>query len=228
VKEAYMGEGSYRPDLVSTKSERLILLSGCSGGGKSSLLAELGRRGHAIYEEPGRQVVKEELLIGGDALPWQDWRRFLDLTISRSIYNMTMAARCGGVAFFDRGIIDQIAGLRAIGEPVPPSYRAAAEKLRCAEQVFVLPPWPEIFVCDAERRHGFDEAAAKYPHLISAYEAFGYRCVTVPKISVAARADFILDRLGRLAVGPDTAATGPSADRRCRSSDPTSSLCSRR
>lgn len=112
-----------------------------------------------------------------------------------------MAARCDGVAFFDRGIIDQIAGLHAAGEAVPPSYRTAAEKFRCAEQVFMLPPWPEIFVRDAERRHGFDQAASTYPHLIAAYESFGYRCVTVPKVPVEARADFILDSLGRPVVG---------------------------
>lgn len=204
-----MGESSYCPDLVAPRSERLILLSGCSGGGKSSLLAELGRRGYAIYEEPGRQVVKEELLIGGDALPWQNWRKFLDLTVSRSLYNMTMAVRQDRIAFFDRGIVDQIAGLHAIGEEPPLSYLNAAKKFRCAEQVFMLPPWPEIFVSDAERRHGFDEAASKYPHLMSAYEAFDYRCVTVPKVPVTVRADFILGRLGWPAADPEMAPTTP-------------------
>jgi predicted ATPase len=49
---------------------RFILLSGCSGGGKSTLLAELAQRGFATIEEPGRRVVREELASGGDALPW--------------------------------------------------------------------------------------------------------------------------------------------------------------
>ncbi|HEY5105435.1 MAG TPA: AAA family ATPase [Caulobacteraceae bacterium] len=38
-----------------------MVISGCSGGGKSTLLAELGRRGHATIEEPGRRIVREEL-----------------------------------------------------------------------------------------------------------------------------------------------------------------------
>ena len=37
--------------------DRFIILSGCSGGGKSTLLAELARRGFATVEEPGRRIV---------------------------------------------------------------------------------------------------------------------------------------------------------------------------
>src|SRR5260370_31570777 len=38
-------EAGYRPSLVRTKAHQFAVLSGCSGGGKSPLLAELGRRG---------------------------------------------------------------------------------------------------------------------------------------------------------------------------------------
>jgi predicted ATPase len=31
-----------------------VVISGCSGGDKSTLLIELGRRGYATVEEPGR------------------------------------------------------------------------------------------------------------------------------------------------------------------------------
>jgi len=85
-----------------------VVLSGCSGAGKSSLLAELGRRGFPIYEEPGRQVVKEQLHIGGDALPWGNVNQFVELTISRSIHHMVTVARGDQLSFFDRGIIDQV------------------------------------------------------------------------------------------------------------------------
>src|SRR5580693_8155456 len=45
-----------------------VVISGCSGGGKSTLLTELGRRGYMTVEEPGRRIVKEELLGNGLAL----------------------------------------------------------------------------------------------------------------------------------------------------------------
>ena len=51
-------------------SDRLVVLSGCSGGGKSALLAEMARRGRRVFPEAGRQVVREETFIGGGALPW--------------------------------------------------------------------------------------------------------------------------------------------------------------
>jgi predicted ATPase len=46
--------------------EWFVILSGCSGGRKSTLLAELGRCGHSIVEEPGRRIVKQELLSLSD------------------------------------------------------------------------------------------------------------------------------------------------------------------
>ena len=36
---------------------RHVVLSGCSGGGKSALLAELSSRGFETVEEPGRRIV---------------------------------------------------------------------------------------------------------------------------------------------------------------------------
>jgi hypothetical protein len=42
-------------------TDRLVVVSGCSGGGKSTLLVEMMRRGYQVYPEPGRQIVKEQL-----------------------------------------------------------------------------------------------------------------------------------------------------------------------
>lgn len=40
---------------------KLIVLSGCSGGGKSTLLAEFSRHGYTVIPEVGRKVYKEQL-----------------------------------------------------------------------------------------------------------------------------------------------------------------------
>jgi predicted ATPase len=68
--------------------DRFVVISGCSGGGKSSLLEELGRCGYATVEEPGRRIVKEELRSGGTALPWTD--------------GVAFARRCIALAYSDR------------------------------------------------------------------------------------------------------------------------------
>jgi len=190
-------EDSYDPSLVQAASDRLVIISGCSGGGKSTLLAELERLGHAVYEEAGRQVVKEQLYIGGDALPWADTAMFIELTISRSMHNMISAARAGRLAFFDRGVVDQVAGCDEAGLPLPGHLRAAAGLFRCHRLVFLAPPWPEIFRNDEERRHSFEDAAASYAPLQAAYEALGYQTVELPKAAARERAAFVLERLGQ-------------------------------
>src|SRR5215472_8534073 len=81
-------EAGYQPSLVQGKAHKFVVLSGYAGAGKSSLLTELGRRGFPIYEEPGRQAVKEQLYIGSDALPWgklEPIRRADDLAIHSSL-----------------------------------------------------------------------------------------------------------------------------------------------
>ena len=45
--------------------ENFVTISGCSGGGKSTLLSELRRRGFATIDEPGRRIVADELKRGG-------------------------------------------------------------------------------------------------------------------------------------------------------------------
>ena len=66
-------------------SDRYVILSGCSGGGKSTLLEELGARGHAIVPEPGRRIVRDEMASSGNALPWIDPEAFARRAIAISI-----------------------------------------------------------------------------------------------------------------------------------------------
>jgi predicted ATPase len=64
---------------------RFVIISGCSGGGKSTLLAELSLRGYAVVEEPGRRIVREEIERKGSALPWVDSAAFLRRAIEMSL-----------------------------------------------------------------------------------------------------------------------------------------------
>jgi predicted ATPase len=169
-----------------------VVISGCSGGGKSTLLAELGARGWPIFPEPGRQIVKEQLAIGGDALPWaaDGGARFLELALSRAMHQMTLAAQLDRTCFFDRGVVDAVAGLRTLG--APPWAETALQRFRYAPRMFMIPPWPEIFATDAERQHGFEAALADYERLRASYAELGHELVEAPRTSVAERADFVL------------------------------------
>lgn len=65
--------------------DRFIILSGCSGGGKSTLLTQLARRGFATVEEPGRRIVIEETRNNGTALPWIDIEAFARRAIAMAL-----------------------------------------------------------------------------------------------------------------------------------------------
>ncbi|EJJ29612.1 AAA family ATPase [Rhizobium sp. CF142] len=170
-----------------------VVISGCSGGGKSTLLEELSRRGYATVEEPGRRIVKEELAGQGAALPWVDPVAFARRAIAMALEDQKLAEAQTGWTFFDRGLIDAAAALQATtGEAVLETLR---DRHRYHQTVFLTPPWPEIYVNDPERRHGFEEAVAEYDRLTSAYPEIGYEVVLLPKVDVAARADFLLSQL---------------------------------
>ncbi len=173
--------------------ENFVVLSGCSGGGKSTLLAELGRRGYATVAEPGRRIIREELESGGSAVPWLDPAAFLHRAVAMSLEDRTAAAAFEGWVFFDRGLIDAAAGLEDFtGEP---AVSRLCEPHRYHRRVFLTPPWPEIYVNDPDRRHSFDSALAGYVRDLAVYQSLGYEVVFVPKIGVEERADFVLDAL---------------------------------
>ena len=173
--------------------DRFIIISGCSGGGKSTLLEELARRGFSVIEEPGRRIVAAELAGDGKALPWVDAEAFLRRAIALSLEDLERASTLPGLVFFDRGLLDAASGLGEMtGEPVLQRF---AEHWRFNAKVFLTPPWPEIYRRDAERHHGLEAAIAEYDRLLRDYPALGYDVVELPKVPVGERADFVLAAL---------------------------------
>ena len=178
---------------------RYVLISGCSGGGKSTLLDELGRRGYRTVEEPGRRIVREELAGTGLALPWVDGAAFARRAIEVALVDRQTVAGMTGWVFFDRGLVDAASALQHLtGDPGAMNVCRAH---RYAPRVFLTPPWPEIYVTDPERRHGLDQALEEYGRLVEVFPALGYQVSELPKVSVTERADFVLDTLDRH--GPD-------------------------
>jgi len=175
--------------------ENFVTISGCSGGGKSTLLAELRQRGFATIEEPGRRIVAEELKHSGSALPWVDAVAFVRRAVEMSLADRAAAEASAPWVFFDRGLIDAAAALEHLtGEPV---IRSLGLIYRYNKRVFLAPPWPEIYTLDHERRHGLAEAIAEYDRLMNVYPSLGYEIHVLPKMSVTERADWILTSLTR-------------------------------
>ena len=173
--------------------ERFIVISGSSSGGKSTLVAELRRRGHAAVEEPGRRIVKEEMKGDGSALPWADEAAFARRAMALALSDLRSATALDGWVFFDRSWIDAASALvHLTGEQI---LMRLARVHRYHRRVFLAPPWPEIYVTDAERHHGLDVAAREYSRLVEAYSTLGYEVQVLPKVGVSLRADLVLSTL---------------------------------
>lgn len=175
---------------------RFVIISGCSGGGKSTLLLELARRGYATVEEPGRRIIREENRIGGSALPWTDMAAFARRAMEVAIEDRGSAAHASSWVFFDRGLVDAAAALEhATGEP---ALRSLERTHRYNTLVFFTPPWPEIYTGDDDRRHDMAAAFAEYNRLLHVYPNLGYDVDLLPITSVEERADYLLKRLESL------------------------------
>lgn len=176
--------------------DRYVVISGCSGGGKSTLIAELARRGFAVVEEPGRRIVAEQISGGGSDLPWVDLAAFARLAIAMALEDRSTALAQSGWVFFDRGLVDAAVALEyATGEPISETLCNAH---RYNRTVFMTPPWPEIFSGDDARQHDLSASIAEYERLIAAFPKLGYEVTILPRVSAADRADFIIGQLGAL------------------------------
>ena len=173
--------------------ENFVVISGCSGGGKSTLLDELGQQGHPVVPEPGRRIVAEETRRDGRALPWIDLHAFAERAIAMAVEDREVMRKTAGWVFFDRGVVDAAAALEhASGTPVLARLGTCH---RYHRRVFLTPPWPEIYLRDDERRHDLDAAVDEYERLLTAYQTLGYDTIILPRLGVKDRAAFILDRL---------------------------------
>jgi len=132
------------------------------------------------------------MLRAGSALPWVDAVKFARRAIAMSLSDIAAATHHRGWVFFDRGLIDAAVALEHLcGEPAQTTIGAR----RFHPRVFLTPPWPDIYVSDAERRHELDTAVEEYERLLKAYPALGYETIVLPKVSVAERADFVVRTL---------------------------------
>ncbi len=179
---------------------KLVIISGCSGGGKSTLIEALQARGFHTMPEVGREIVKEALANDSEALPWKNPPLFAERLIAASVlaYEKAkqMALMPGAVIFFDRSYLEGISYLHHLGVKQSTTYDFLIAKHRYASQVFMTPPWQEIYRQDEERQHSYAEAESEYTRLSAFYPQCGYDIVTIPKANVDERVDFILLTLG--------------------------------
>jgi predicted ATPase len=178
-----------------TNFDHLWIITGGPGSGKSTLIGALAARGLDSMPEAGRAIIQDQVAIGGDALPWSDRRAFAELMLSWEMRSYRAAVNLSGPVIFDRGIPDVAGYLRLSGLPVPTHVEKAAQTFRYNRRVFIAPPWPQIFMQDAERKQSPEEARATYEVMIKTYSKLGYELIQIPQLPVDQRAQFVLAKI---------------------------------
>lgn len=182
-------------DTAKLTGDRFTIITGGPGTGKTSLIAELRRRGFPGTVEGGRAIIIDQTLIGGRALETADAALFAEMMLAWEMRSYRIAQQEPARAiFFDRGIPELTGYYRMLGMPVPVHVTVAARVFRYRPRVFLAPAWQAIFTTDAERTQDFADAIAGSEGARAAYEACGYEVISLPLASVAERADFVLEK----------------------------------
>jgi predicted ATPase len=158
-------------------------------------LQALHYEGFHCSEEASRWLIAEEVATGSNCLPWTDLPGFAGKVLDRMIQSYQQTAAHTGATFFDRGIPDIIAYLKAATLPVHDRYYTALRQHPYQPHVFILPPWKAIYVNDAERWQTFEEAEHLYTTIWETYRSLGFTLIEVPPADIANRMDFIKSHL---------------------------------
>lgn len=177
---------------MKTERNNFYIITGGPGSGKTAIIEALQDRGFLTVNEAARQIIQEQVNIGGDALHWQDQAKFRDLMLSRSIYTFEQCLEKEQPVFFDRGIPELVGYCQVIKTEVPGYLHNAVKLFRYNPKVFIAPPWQEIYRQDKERKQTWQEAVDVYQAVAGSYTQAGYQLVEVPKGLLSARVEFVL------------------------------------
>ena len=180
---------------TETKTTRCYIITGGPGSGKSTLIEALEAHGYRCYKEVSRELIRREARRPNGVMPWNDLEAFARLAFAEMLLQHDHAAEAGERCFFDRALPDIFGYLHQRGLSVPESWLESHAGCRYERTVFILPPWPEIYVNDAERPQTLAEAEALHDAIREVYESLGYELIEVPKMPVEARCEFVLGKL---------------------------------
>lgn len=183
-------------------NNKLIVITGCSGGGKSTLINELGKLGYAVVREAATEIVKEQLDENGHMTPGQNPNAFCKLLIERSIEDFYRAKAMTDVLestiFFDRGYLEGIRYYKRLNTINSNQYDFFIKDLRYFDTVFLAPPWEEIYCQNETRKHSFQKSVDDFDKVASFYSVCGYQTIELPKADVIARVQFVLSSINQM------------------------------
>ncbi|MHC4990531.1 MAG: AAA family ATPase [Planctomycetota bacterium] len=179
----------------------LIVITGGSHAGKTSLVAELASRGYDVLPEAAIEVIEELTSVHGVEAQAR-WRQSNQLEFQRRIttrqHAREHAAResSAPVIFCDRGLLDGEAYCRLAGVDWPDELRTLAEDARYAH-VFLLATLESFDPrLETGRVHSHEDSLRIEAILETIYLPRAVELTRVPRVPVTDRADLVLRQLG--------------------------------
>lgn len=174
---------------------RKIVITGGPGTGKTSVIEALESHGYYCLHEVSREITKEAQKKGIDQLFLKDPLLFSELLLEGRIRQFMDAEEFkADLVFLDRGVTDVVAYMNYFGNDYPPVFNRVCREY-IYDQVFILPPWKQIYTEDNERYESYEQAVEIHDELARSYIEHGYEPLEVPQGSIADRTSFILKHL---------------------------------
>jgi len=183
-------------------AKRKIIITGGPSTGKTTIISKLQEKGYYCFPEFIRSITKELrednnkiTFISNPIVSVADPYEFNLQVLNGRIQQYKSFMECDkSFAFFDRGIPDVLAYMDLFGQTYDaPFIKACKDHLY--DEIFLLPPWKDIYVSDNERYESFEEAQQIYYYLSKTYTTLGYNYIEVPLDTIENRTNFILSNL---------------------------------
>jgi predicted ATPase len=172
-----------------------IVITGGPGTGKTTIIEELASRGYQCMPEISREITEMARKNGIEQLFLKNPILFSEMLLEGRENQYKIAEKIEkDLIFFDRGIPDVHAYMNYISIDYPPIYIEKSLKYQY-QNIFITPPWQEIYITDHERYEDFEQSLAIFNHLRKTYEKLGYQLIEVPVGTIDFRTDYILDYL---------------------------------
>ncbi len=175
--------------------QQKIIITGGPGTGKSTVIEALQKLGYHCMPEISRQITLEARKKGAEQLFLKNPQLFSEMLLEGRENQYHLAEKSNEeIVFFDRGIPDIHAYMSYLGVKFDELFINKSNLLRYTN-IFITPPWEEIYKQDNERYENFEQALAIHNHLENTYTKLGYNLTNIPFNSVDNRVEFILKNL---------------------------------